>query len=377
MHKTTFQYRIYPTKKQLALLQGTLNECRWLYNHFLEERKNSWEQKQESITMYDQIKTLPSLKKDNASLGMVHSQVLQDVAVRIDLAFKAFFRRVKAGDKPGYPRFRGTGWYDSFTYPQSGYSISMDTITLSKIGVIKAVIHRPIEGKMKTCIVRRTSTGKWFVSFSCEVEDKPLPESNEAVGIDVGLESFATLSTGESIANPRFFRTDEKALAKAQKKMSKYDKGTPERRKARKVVSHIHERVANRRSNFAHQLSRRIVNSYGVICVEDIQTNRMLHNHCLAKSISDAAWGMFFACLAYKAENAGRRYNAGNPAYTTQDCSGCGHRQKMELSERVYHCPCCQLTLPRDHNASLNILAIGLDSLGLVPRSPSHREQSL
>jgi putative transposase len=347
----------------------TLDECRWLYNHFLEERKNLWEQKQKSISMYDQIKSLPTLKKERLSLSLVHSQVLQNVAVRIDLAFKAFFRRVKAGEKPGYPRFRGYGWYDSFTYPQSGFSINGNKITLSKIGTAKAIIHRPLNATAKTCTIKRTATRKWFVSFACEVEDTPLSESQEAVGIDVGLESFATLSIGDHIANPRFFRMDEKSLAKAQCKMSKFEKGTPKRRKARKVVSHIHERIANRRSDFAHQLSRKIVNQYGIIAVEDLNINRMVHNLCLAKSISDVAWGQFAAYLAYKAENAGRKYIAVNPSYTSQDCSRCGHRQKIPLSTRTFDCPCCNLSINRDHNASLNILSIGLDALGIVPRS--------
>ncbi len=349
----------------------TLEECRWLYNHFLEERKVAWEDYDQSLSLYGQIKTLPALKRERLVLVDVHSQVLQNVAVRIDLAFKAFFRRVKAGEKPGYPRFRGAGWYDSFTYPQSGFSIGGNAVTLSKVGVVHAKFHRPLGADPKTCNIKRSATGKWFVSFACEVEDSVLPESMDAVGIDVGLESFATLSTGEQIANPHFFRTDEKALAKAQRKMSKFEKGTLERCKARKVVSHIHERIANRRSDFAHQASRRIIKQYGVIAVEDLHINQMVHNHCLAKSISDVAWGQFTAYLAYKAENAGRKYIAVNPSYTSQDCSRCGHRQKLPLSTRTYDCPCCNLSIHRDLNASLNILSIGLDTLGIAPRSPA------
>ena len=190
-------------------MQNTLDECRWLYNHLLEQRKTVWEERQESLSMYDQINMLPALKKERPSLTTVHSRILQNVAMRIDLAFKAFFRRVKAGEKPGYPRFRGAGWYDSFTYPQGGYSINSNKVTLSKIGTVKAVVHRTIEGKIKTCCVRHTSTGKWFVSFACEMEDQLLPQSSEAVGIDVGLINFATLSNNEKIANPHFFKTDQ------------------------------------------------------------------------------------------------------------------------------------------------------------------------
>lgn len=369
MHKTSFKYRLYPTQGQHTKMNQTLDECRWLYNHFLEQRKSLWEQKQKGLTLYDQINTLPALKAERSSLETVHSQVFQNVAVRIDLAYKAFFRRAKAGEKPGYPRFRGAGWYDSFTYPQSGFSIVDGNLRLSKIGDVKIRLHRPIGGKIKVLTVHRSSTNKWYACFSCEMEHETLPNSSEAVGIDVGLESFATLSTSDKIVNPRFFRTDEKALAKSQRKVCKQDKGTPERARTKKVVSHIHERIANRRRDFAHQKSRQIANRFGIIAVEDLSINRMLHNHCLSKSISDAAWGQFTTYLAYKAGNAGRQYIAVNPAYTSQDCSRCGHRQPMPLSERIFHCPCCGLDLDRDINASLNILAIGLDSLGLVPRS--------
>lgn len=365
--RKTFKYRIYPTKKQDRIMRQWLEECRWLFNHFLAERKNAWEQEQKSLSLYEQQASLPTLKKQRPSLASVHSQVLQNVAVRIDLAFKAFFRRVKAGEKPGYPRFRGKGRYDSFTFPQSGFSLNGNILRLSKIGNVKVVLHRPVEGNIKTCTIKRSSTDKWYVMFSCEWEPTPLPENNEAVGIDVGLHSFATLSTGEHIENPRFFRQEEKALAKAQRKLSKAEKGTLERKKRRKVVARIHERIAWKRQDFIHQHSRRIINRFGIIAVEDIHVNRMLHNHCLAKSISDAAWSGFFQLLAQKAAWAARQFVAVNPAYTSQTCSSCGHRQKMPLSERVFKCPCCGLELDRDHNAAVNILGLGLQSLGINP----------
>jgi putative transposase len=369
MHKIvvkTFKYRIYPTKRQKAIMEQTLYECRWLYNHLLEERQVAWKERKENVTMYDQNLRLTTLKKSRSSLTVVHSQVLQNVCLRLDLAFKAFFRRVKSGDTPGYPRFRGRDRYDSFCYPQygNGCKLKGEKLFLSKIGVVSVVLHRPIEGTAKTCTLRRTSTGKWFVTLSCEVEQELLPESTEQVGIDVGLHAFATLSSGDAIDNPRFFRKEERALARAQRRKEKEKKGTPERTKRRKIVARIHERTRNRRNDFSHQNSRRIVNRFGFIAVEDIHVNRMLHNHCLAKSISDAAWSGFLQNMTYKAEWAGRQIIAVNPAYTSQNCSGCGHRQPMPLSERVYHCPCCGLEIDRDLNASLNILAMGLHSIG-------------
>lgn len=213
-------------------MQATLDECRWLYNHLLEQRKAAYDERQESLSLYDQHATLPGLKTARPTLQTVHSQVLQNIAVRLDLAFKAFFRRMKAGEQPGYPRFRGAGRYDSFCYPQSGFGLNREqqTVTLSKIGSVRAVLHRPVFGKIKTCCVRRSRTGKWYVTFSCEgVPPDVVPDATEAVGIDVGLTHFATLSTGEQIDNPRFFRTDERALAKAQRPLSRETKGTPER----------------------------------------------------------------------------------------------------------------------------------------------------
>jgi putative transposase len=365
--RKTFQYRLYPTAQQETTLTATLAECRWLYNHLLEQRQRAWEAQQESLGLYDQQATLPALKAARPSLATVHSQVLQNVAVRLDLAFQAFFRRLKAGEQPGYPRFRGPDRYDSFCFPQapSGCQLNGDRLTLSGIGTLRVVLHRPLEGKPTTVCVRRSPTGKWYVTFACEWEPAPLPATGEQVGIDVGLASFATLSTAETIANPRFFRTEEAALARAQRRHAREKKGTPLRRKRRKIVARVHERARWKRQNFAHQQSRRIVNRFLVIAVEDLSVGRMLHQPCLAKSISDAAWAAFVAMLSFKAAWAGRSFIAVNPAYTSQDCSACGHRQKLSLSERVYRCGCCGLEIDRDHNAALNILALGLIAMGL------------
>src|SRR3989442_13033906 len=370
-----FQYRLYPNKQQLAKLNETLEECRWLYNHLLAKRRDAYEQEGKSLSLYHQQATFSILKQERPPLKQVHSQVLQNVAVRVDLAFQAFFRRTREhAQNPGYPCFKGRDRYDSFTFPQSGFSITHDDrVCLSKIGSVKMVYHRPIKGKMKTCTVQRSSTGKWYVSFAGACEPLRLPENPSQVGIDVGLKTFATLSTGEEIANPRFFRKEEKALAKVQRKHSKLAKGTPQRRKHRKVVARVHERIKFRRENFTHQESRQIVDRFGVICVEDLHVNRMTHNHCLAKSIHDASWSEFFSKLSCKAEEAGRKYVAVNPAYTSQDCSRCHHRQVMPLSERTYHCPCCLLALDRDLNAALNIRAVGLHSLGLSVEAPVFR----
>jgi putative transposase len=365
------KYRLKPTNTQAQQLASQLEECCWLYNHFLASRRYAWDERQESLSYHAQATTLPRLKLDRPSLSRVHAQVLQNIAVRIDLAFKAFFRRCKAGEAPGYPRFRGRGRYDSMTFPQYGNGCQMTdgVLKLSKVGALRVVQYRPLEGTPKTCTIRRSSTGKWYVTITCEVAEEPLPSTGEAVGIDVGLASFSTLSTGEQTPCPKFLRRDEKDLQRAQRQLSAAEKGTLERKKRRKIVARIHERIRNRRGNFCHQESRRVVNRFDLIAVEHLSVNQMVHNHCLAKSIVDAAWSQFTTFVAYKAAWAGRTFVAVNPAYTSQDCSQCGHRERKTLAQRVHQCACCGVTLDRDHNAALNILRLGQQSLGFVPRS--------
>lgn len=345
-------------------MEQTLDTCRWVYNETLALRKNAWEQEQKRITYYESKRQIPIWKQERPELTAVYSQVLQDVSMRVDLAFNAFFRRVKAGEDPGYPRFKARERYDSFTYPQFGFKLDGRILHLTKIGDVRIVLHRPVEGKIKTLTVRRSSTGKWYASFSAEYEPASAPQKEPAIGIDVGLESFATLSDGNKIKNPRFFRTDEKALAKAQRRLSKAEKGTPEWRKARKVVARIHERIANRRIDFAHQTSRRLVNRYGVIAFEDLNIKNMQQNRYLAKSIADVAWGMFINITQSKAEEAGSQVILVDPRYTSQQCSRCGMIVKKELCVRVHTCPHCGLVMDRDQNAAINILRLGLQSLG-------------
>jgi putative transposase len=365
----SLKYRLFPTKKQQRLLQEQLNECRWLYNHFREQRKTSWEQNKKSISYFDQCKSIVALKKERQSLNNVYSQILQNVADRIDKAFQGFFRRVKTGErKVGYPRFKNFDRYDSLTYKQAGFgwSIEDNRLNLSKIGSIKIKLHRSIIGILKTCTIRKQA-GKWYACFACSTEPKPLKKSKKAIGIDVGLKSFATLSNGEKIDNPRFFKTDQKALAKAQRKLSKQTKDSLERKKAKKVVAYIYERITNRRNNFCHQIARKIVNRFGIICIEKLNIKEMQNNnwHSLNRSISDVAWGQFANILSHKAEDAGRQFVAINPRGTSQTCSQCGSIVKKKLSDCWHNCPVCNCHLHRDFNASLNILRLGLQSLGI------------
>jgi len=350
-------------------LNETLAICRLVYNSMVHERTALHEQGLKAPTFYTQVPALARWKKDYAELKTVHSQVLQNIARRVDLAFQAFFRRVKQGETPGYPRLKGHGQYDSITYPQSGFSVGQSAVSLSLLGKqeqVKAKIHRAIVGTVKTCTVRRYGK-KWFVCFSVEQEDDFLPTCTDSVGLDAGLNSFMALSNGEFIDNPRFFRKDEKALAKAGRKQAKTKKRCPARKKANKVLSRIHERIRNRRHDFVHQTARRLVNRFSVIAVEKLNVKNMLGNHCLAKSISDASWSMFRTVLTNKAESAGREVIAVDPRYTSQDCHACGYRAKKKLSERWHLCPMCGASLDRDTNAAINILNLATNHGGITP----------
>ncbi len=369
----TFQYRLYPTKKQQTLLKAWLVLCCEVYNAALQERRDAYRMTGVSISYSHQCAELPSCKEARPELTEVNSQVLQDVLKRVDRAFDGFFRRVKAGQQPGYPRFRSRLRYDSLTFKQ--YQNSFDvheglkqegTLILSKLGHIKMVMHRPLKGIPKTATVKRTQTGKWFVNITVQTEQDAgsLPLSEEQVGIDVGLKTFAYLSTGEQIDNPRFFRKEEQALARAHRKLSKAPKGTLQREKRRKVVARVHERVRWRRENFIRQQVASLIKRFGFIAVEALVVRNLVKNPKVAKSIADAAWSSFFAQLLSKAEEAGRVVVRVNPAYTSQTCSGCGHRHEMPLSVRVYECPVCGLVIDRDHNGSKNILDEALEAVG-------------
>jgi putative transposase len=367
----TYKYRIYPTKAQETLLEKQLEACRWVYNKTLEIRKNTYEQQGVSLGLYDTQKLLTDWKKEHPFLKTVYSQVLQNVQVRVDLAYKAFFRRVKHGEDPGYPRFKGYGRYDSMCYPQYGNGAELvgNSLNLSKIGSIKVELHRDLCGKAKTVCIRRSSTGKWFVTISCECEAKPLPYEPKATGVDVGTQTFATLSNGEKVANPRFFRNEQEALAKAHRRLSRYEKGTPERKQYRKVVARIYERITNKRTNFAHQQSRRVVNTYGIVAVEKLDIAEMQSQHTLVfghklnKSIADVAWHQFVQFLSYKAVDAGRVVVQVEPRNTSKKCSRCSALVPKQLSDRVHNCPHCGLVLDRDTNAAINILALGLQRI--------------
>ncbi len=362
-HKT-FKYRLYTTPAQAAALVETLDRCRELYNAALQERRDAYRMAGQSLTFAHQSAELPAVKAVRPEYQDIFSQVLQDTLHRLDRAFGAFFRRVKAGETPGYPRFVGLAHYDSFTYPQYGNGATLTyrggrwgTLTLSKLGRFRVRMHRATAGTIKTATIRRDSD-QWYICFSCEVDSQPLPATDMATGVDLGLLHFATLSSGETFENPRPLRRALKKLATAQQQLSRCQRGSHRRNRAQRAVARLHRQVRHQRADFCHKAARRLVNRYGTLVFEDLAVRNMVQNHRLARSISDAGWGQFVQCCVVKAASAGRHVLFVNPRYTSQTCSGCGAVAKKALSDRWHSCP-CGTELDRDHNAALNILRRG------------------
>jgi len=356
--KKTYQFRIYPNKNHEVILNRTLGTCRYLYNNALAERKKQAELnrlrksfdvfpwgKPEWISKYDQMLDLTATKTEYQK--EVYGQVLQDVLKRVDRSFKNFFNGF------GYPRFQGRNRYNSFTYPQSGFSIKDGKLNLSKIGAIKIILHRPIEGIIKTCTIKK-DIDQWYVSFSCEIEE-PIPvEVKTKTGIDVGLIDLITLSNGEQIKPPKFLRESEDKLKQEQKRLSRKKLRSKNRNKQRVIVSKVHRKIGNQRKDFAHKTSKVLVDSYDRIVFEDLQIKNMVQNPRLAKSISDAGWYQLMQFTKSKAECAGKIVEFVNPAGTSQTCI-CGFRVPKDLSVRVHNCPSCGLVMGRDQVSAILI----------------------
>lgn len=350
----SYKYRIYPNKKQIETLNKHFNLCLWLYNSALEERIVAYRSIGKNVSYKEQQNELPDIKLQFPEFKQVHSQVLQDVLRRLDNSFHHFFRRLKVGEKAGYPRFKNENSFSSFTYTQTGFRFIDNKINFSKIGSIKIRLHRKIEGIIKTCSIKKSSN-QWYVVFNASigktVAKKPI---SNAVGIDLGLEHFAVFSNGDKIENPRYLKKSEEKLKCLQSKYSKY-KGVATKRK----FSRLHIKISNQRNDFLHKQSKSLINKYGLIVYEDLTILKMMRNN-FGKSICDAAWGKFIKYVSYKAENAGKYCIAVNPKYTSQICSNCGILVKKDISTRMHDCPNCGLSLHRDLNASINILRLGI-----------------
>ena len=356
MARKTFKFRLYPNRRQREKLTTTLDMCRELYNAGLQERIEAWKCRT-PVRVFDQINQLPDIKAIRPDVAGVFSQVLQDTLRRLDNTYKAFFGRVKRGQKAGFPRFKGRNRYDSFTYPQSGFELGAK-LQLSKIGNIKIKQHRDIEGEIKTLTIRREA-GCWYACFSVEYEPTRMPANGSNIGIDVGLEAFATMSDGTRVENHRYYKAAQAKLRRAQRKVARRPKKTSKHRhKAILLLQKAHQHIANQRKDFQHKLSTKLVQKFGMIAVEDLNI-KGLSAGILAKAVHDVGWSSFLNMLAYKAENAGRQVIRVDPKYTSQECPNCHALEKKSLSERVHRCD-CGLTIGRDHAAAFVILGRGL-----------------
>jgi putative transposase len=364
--RKTFKYKLQPTAEQERALDRVLWHCRTLYNVALEQRITAWESCHVSVSRYQQEAELTSIRSEFPEYAAIHSHVLQDVLARLDRTYQAFFRRVQRGEKAGFPRFKGRERFHSFTFKEYGNGARLDNgfLVLSKIGRLAVRWSRPLEGTPRTVTLSREADG-WYVAISCaEVPVSPLPLTGEATGIDLGLESFATLADGSQIANPRIFRVAERALRRAQRRVARRKKGSKRRRKAVRLLARAHQRVRRARADFHHKTALALLRQYDTLYHEDLQTANMLKNHHLAKSISDAGWSGFLSILSFKAVEAGKTVVAVPAAFTSQACSSCGVLVHKGLSVRWHTCPDCGTSLHRDHNAARNILRLGKSAAG-------------
>jgi putative transposase len=360
MIRLSYKYRLKPSPGQATALQEQLRLCRLTYNALLEHSLSERKVGRGTPTHKALTILLPAMKTRTPELNTVFSQVLQNVAKRVRSGFECYWARRRAGLKAHLPRFRGEDRYDSLTYPQFGFRLKDGVLCLSKIGDVRIIQHRPVEGVVKTLTVTRSRVGVWVAVFACEVESKPIPDRLPAVGVDLGLNSLVALSDGSVFEAPRSYRNAEERLGWAQRCLSRKMRGSRNREKARLRVASVCEKVAYQRRDYAYKTARSIVNRYVRVYVEDLKICNMMRNRHLSKSIADAGWGVLRDALTYMAELSEGVTAFVDPRNTSQTCSGCGGRVEKSLSVRVHRCPECGLVLDRDVNAARNILKRGL-----------------
>jgi putative transposase len=367
-----YAFRFYPNSEQSRRLEETLELCRLLYNAALEQRRYARDFG-EPISYHIQQNQLPELKGALKEFKQVYSQVLQNVLRRVNFAFKNFFdrgSRRRRGEriKAGYPRFKPPGRYNSFTYPQDGFKIlPCGHISLSKIGKLRVFMHRKIAGEIKTLTLKRDHVGDWFVVITARLADVAPIQPRSALGVDIGLKNLVTLSSGDQVETPKFFRDSEMKLRLAQKAFSRKLPGSNNGKRARLKLAKIHRKIGRQRDDFLHKLSRNLIRKTDLLIFEDLHISNMAKNKKLAKSIHDASWGTLIRYASYKASSAGKKVDQIDPRGTTERCSGCGSSVKKSLSDRVHRCPTCGLILDRDLNAALNILDVGRGTPELKP----------
>lgn len=363
-----FTCRLYPTKPQLKDLEEHLNRTRELYNAALQERREAYKKAGKTVTAFEQMRSLVLVKEGRPEYRRIHAHVLQGVIAQLDRAFESFFRRVRAGEKAGYPRFKGKDRWNSFHFKQvrdhsrdtwfgPGKPVGPNRIYLPYIGNVKIRWHRSLAGQPKTLTIKRDGE-HWYAVYVCEVEPQPLPATGGEVGIDLGVNpNFLITSDGEFVPAPHYYRKAEAKLRRQQRVVSRRKRGSSGRKKALAALKRLHRKVRNQRKDFHHKIARKLLQAYDTIYHENLSLRAMSRSR-LSKSILDVGWGQFLNILSSKAAEAGKRVVGVNPAYTSQVCSGCGQVQKVPIG-RPYECGACGLVIHRDVNAARNVLRMG------------------
>jgi putative transposase len=360
----SFKYRLYPNQEQQVLMSKHFGCVRFIFNWALAIKIETYENEKKNVSLFDLCKKLPELKQEYEWLNDVNAQSLQSALRNLDSAYTNFFKK-----KSGFPKFKSKKRRDdSFQCPQRGkVNFDAGTISIPHIKNIKAVIDRRFDGKIKTVTISRTPSGKYYASvlveMGCELPQKPSIQENRTIGIDVGLKTYATLSTGEKIANPKCLKKSQEKLKYEQHRLSKMQKDGKNREKQRRKVARLYERVTNQRNDFLHKLTHRLThdNQVDTLVVEDLSVKNMMKNHCLAGSIGDAAWGRFFRFLRYKCDWYGKNLlQIGRFEPSSKICS-CGViNESLTLADRTWTCEACGVTHDRDILAANNIKRFGL-----------------